>query len=157
MEQTPTQKLSASALDHQAFLAEIQLAQGNVTAAAASAATGRQWISRSGLGSYLRAQESRLNLVTALASLRQGHAVEAEALLRRVLLRRESLYSADSPRILETAVALAECALALGKSDEARQWAARGNAIAAAQPELGPQYLVPLHRLLAAKALSAND
>lgn len=157
VEQTPAQKLSASALDRQTFLAEIQLAQGNIDAAAASAATGRQWISGSGLGRYLRAQESRLDFVAALALLRQGHAVEADALLRRVLIERESLYSSDSPRILETAVALGECALALGNVKEGRRWAARGEAIVAAQPELGPQYLRPLHHLLAARALVAKD
>jgi hypothetical protein len=91
----------------------------------------------------------------ALAALIEGKSLrdaarcdEADEPLARARSLAARIYdSATSPMLADADTAGADCALALGRREQAIELARASRAVAAGHPELGPQYREPLRQL----------
>ncbi|MGN6519167.1 MAG: protein kinase domain-containing protein [Dokdonella sp.] len=101
-----------------ARLAEVQLAVGDATTAAATAGSALDYARRAYPADHPKLGFALYAL--ALADLALGKPQEAEALLRETLKLRATVHPAAHPRMLEANVALAQALTAEGRKDEAR-------------------------------------
>ncbi len=129
--------------------ADIDLAEGKFDDAAKAASDAVARARASELAPYLRSAISDGELLEGLARVRSGDAGGARPLLADALALRTALYLPQSPRIAEAQLALAECALALGRRDEAAGLVAQAGTIEKQHSVLSPRYRRPLERLRA--------
>jgi len=102
-----------------AELAEAELDAGHIEEAEAAASEALAAVRKQGSGPNLRLGSPLYAL--ARIKLAQGHAGEAEPLLREALAVRSPPDPASDPRVLEVQVALINALSATGKQDAARR------------------------------------
>lgn len=141
------QTVTPKAYSRNLVAARIDLAAGDHEAAARLAAAAVEQARASKQAAYLGLEIADGQLLEGLARLRGGDAAAAKPLLADALATRLQLYLPTNPKIAEAQAALAECALALGQRDEARQLAAAAEAIARRHSSLSVRYRDPLQRL----------
>ena len=129
------------------FAARINLAANDYANATKLAAAAVEQSRASKQAPYLRLEIADAQLVEALARLRGGDAGAAQTLLADVLATRLELYLPTHPKIAEAQLALAECALALGRRNEAAELIAQAAAIEQQHSSLSLRYREPLLRL----------
>jgi serine/threonine protein kinase/tetratricopeptide (TPR) repeat protein len=90
--------------------------------------------------------ETEIQLSLGRALMTSGNAKDASPHLERALALRQTQF-AQSPRLAEVQIVLADCKLQLGDAAGARALLVKAKAIHAANTELGPQYRKPLAEL----------
>jgi eukaryotic-like serine/threonine-protein kinase len=130
--------------------AELQLAAGNAADAAALGADVQKLIAGSVSRPYFEIWEARAALTQGRALLKSRRAADALPPLMRAVALDAELYDRErSPELSDAQIALANCYLMLGQSDQAQVLLASAERIQATHRELGTQHTEPLRRLRA--------
>jgi hypothetical protein len=147
-----TDPKSASSLHIAKWLAEADIAvqTGNIASDVETLlANARAELERGGLVKDRELYLSSADLIDGESRLKRHDAATALPLLQRALAARETLFVAPHPRLAEGQTLLATCYLELGRTNEARELAAKAAAIDAHYPQLSDQYRRPLRDLQA--------
>ncbi len=142
------ERLPRFALVREILTAEIGARSGSFGTVAVHAAKVRAMLQASGHPELFGRVSSRIDFYEGMARLDKGDSGNALPLLQAALAAREELSLPTSPYLAEVQIAVAECQLALGHVAQARELAARAQAIHAQHKELGEHFREPLRRLL---------
>jgi serine/threonine protein kinase len=125
-------------------LAQAYLQEDRASEALASAQAALEVVQRSPLRSYYQPLEADALLRVGQAQSRTGLLPAAKVNLELALQLREANDNEMSPRIAEAQIALAQCLLAAGNSQDAQVLAARAAALEDSHTELGAHFRRPL-------------
>jgi tetratricopeptide (TPR) repeat protein len=121
---------------------------GDAGGALARAQAVDKRIGGSPMRTYLAEHEVRAALIEGKALRDAARCAGADEPLSRARSLAAQIYdSATSPTLADADTVGADCALALGRREQAFELARAAHAVAARHPELGPQYREPLRRL----------
>jgi serine/threonine-protein kinase len=145
---TEVHGISSTSIERELLGAEVDLAAGQAQSASKRARHVRETIAKSGLEPHLGFLAARADFIDGSATLHERPEA-ALPLLQRSLALREKMLDASSPKIAETQIALAQCELALGHTEQARTLTDAAASIQSMHKELGEQYRRPLRELQA--------
>ena len=134
-------------LSYELLRAEVASATHHEAEAIERASAVRKKVDASDVAKYYQNVVSRASFIEGNALLRSGDATSAAPLIERALQERIASLDANSTRIAEAQIALAECAVALHDYAKAKSLIDAATPILAAHAELRPQYRQSLQRV----------